>query len=202
MPQEPEKCNIATIRTWTKKGLGGALVLPAVFLILQPIAMLGQLSRYWTIHYPYIPVWKMTGLVLDSLVVLISIFLSVLYFKKKTSFPGLFLLFILFLLPLWGFTFILGDDEAAVPMMFAIQMVFVFVPYFSLSRRVQATFHPAVPFPWEGSPADEVKKGLSNRIYWFFRRTRKLSFLWAFIYTAVIIGAMLGVGVGILGNPL
>ncbi len=115
----------------TQSGIGGWLLVPAVYALLMPAASVSALTAIAVMP-------KLRGIVSDTSVVVVgawalsTVVLAVLFFRKKRMVPPLYLV----ALALQVVSATLSDGN--VPRALAVALVLG--PYLILSRRVHATF--------------------------------------------------------------
>ncbi len=155
-PQEPD----------TNKPIGGWMILPLIGLCLTPPILIFQIfSQDFFNHNIWVGVYSAeTSLPLSYLFILggelvynvfqftFSIFLVVLFFKKRTSLPNLISIFYIIVLVITvsdflALKFLLSDlysqtdpSESFKLILRALVAVVVWVPYFQISERVKETF--------------------------------------------------------------
>lgn len=147
-------------------GIGGWLLLPAFNMIVTPIVILVSLSNLTVMFDPerwqgltqvgmsgYHPLWA--PLLLFELIGAIAYFvfgmaLGWLFFNKRSNVPRLYICFLLFVMAYYGidawisqYLPAVADDSALRPDIQALRVTFwglVWIAYFSVSKRVAATF--------------------------------------------------------------
>jgi len=155
-PEEPD----------TNKPIGGWMVLPLLGMCLTPFILVFQIfSQDFFNHNIWVGVYSAeTSLPLSYLFILggelvynvfqftFSIFLVVLFFKKRTSLPNLISIFYIIVLVITvsdflALKFLLSDlysqtdpSESFKLILRALVAVVVWVPYFQISERVKETF--------------------------------------------------------------
>lgn len=149
------------------EGIGGWLILVAIGLILNPLRMLVSLSRdllpafsheTWAIlttpgSEAYHPLWApllIFELAGNSIFVIFSIVVAIMFFRKKKFFPKMIIIFLLS-----NLAFVAADYFAANAIPFIANQsdpesvrelartligCLIWVPYFIKSKRVTATF--------------------------------------------------------------
>lgn len=148
-------------------GLGGWLILVAIGLIINPIRVLVvvastfpplfQTGAWEALTTPgsenYHALWGpllIFEMVFNTLVMLASIALAVLFFRRSRRFPGFFIVFVIanlafVLLDAWLGSLVIVDEPMFDPgtvreLSRVLFGVLVWVPYMRLSKRVKNTF--------------------------------------------------------------
>jgi len=167
-------------------GIGGWLFLPLLVLVLQPILFLKELATF--LGHPGVFRFSLNIYIFlyDIILSLLSVHIVYFLLKRKAVAPVYFILGRTITFVLWSFIFFAGLD---MPMTQASQLdltrpffahlvgLFVLVPYFLFSKRVQNTFSE----PLEKTVSVErivipLEPGFLK--WWsFFTRTRKWIFL-------------------------
>jgi len=137
-------------------GIGGWLLLPAIFLIVQPIALALQaleIKEYLSDHSAAMIYWP--SVAVDLLLGGWSIVLLRQFFKKQASFPSRYLVFLIAGFATWTVTAFVLPVELFVPegtlvagsahpgvreLLIGLVWTSVFTPYLIYSRRVKNTF--------------------------------------------------------------
>jgi len=136
-------------------GLGGWLLLPAIFLLAQPLALALQAAAIKEhLHDPSTFVYW-PALFVNVLLGAWSLLLLRQFFKKQASFPSRYLVFLIagfatwtitaFLLPVELFvpkgTLVIGSAQPGIrELLIGLVWTSVFTPYLIYSRRVKNTF--------------------------------------------------------------
>jgi hypothetical protein len=144
----------------TKKdltGIGGWLILVAIGQVIGPIALLGQVARYMSTP-EYSVAWKTLPLAmggefaLNSAYFLFAIWCSINFFRKRTTFPALFIweLWLGVALPIADILLValasslsadeLVDASSMREVIRAFVMAVIWTCYTLKSRRVRNTF--------------------------------------------------------------
>ena len=130
----------------SKTGIGGCLLYPLLFLIVQPLAFLSALTQrpYSPLPATYYIYWP--NMILDVLIVCTTLILLVMFLRKKQILPALFIVALailfaaatalsMFLPPPGG-----GATDPIRTLMVLFVQCFILIPYFVLSDRVKNTF--------------------------------------------------------------
>jgi hypothetical protein len=147
------------------EGLGGWLILVGFGLLVRPVIILVLIVQGWSAYFDA-QVWhRLTTpggefflenfalvasleLVINIVLLVYSVLLLVLYFRKSHLFPGCIQVFFLFAITtgvfaIWS-AFALNqgteDIETYKPLMQALIASAIWIPYFRVSRRVKCTF--------------------------------------------------------------
>ncbi len=192
-----------------KAGIGGCLLYPLFFLVMQPISLLVILTGYSTrrlcppgYRCRYQIIWP--NVALDALIIILTLVLLVLFLRKKAILPALFVavLGLLFTLAT-GATMILpnpgGDADPVRSFVVLFVQCFVLMPYFVLSKRVKNTF--VAPLD-SGSVLDRLVlpvAPLLERFYIWLVGRGKLIFLLVLGFVIIVMAVCSSLGT-ITGN--
>ncbi len=163
-------------KPFTKRGIGGWLVLPALVLIFVPIsAVLKNYDAYQAAQgfgavriYLIYPI-----LAIDAIILISALLLGRLFFRKRRIAPPCLILHFALVFCMWNYAdaFLHNYD---VPIVQPTAHCLFFIPYLTLSRRVQNTFTEDLDRTrWLDRIFCPVSSGL-EALYRFLRRTRKL----------------------------
>ena len=198
---QPSTTPPAALGTSGKAGLGGCLLYPLFFLIVQPIAFIAMLAnpRGSTYYVPpgysvsYRIFWP--NLILDLVLVSAVSLLLVMFLRKKKFLPSLFSGTLLILYTGTTVAAILiqrpagaGDPIRTVLVLFA--QCLILVPYFVLSDRVKNTFVEEI------NPSSRLERTLArlnhpfDRLYSWLGQHRRTVTLVVLGYLIVVL--MLG----------
>jgi len=133
--------------------IGGWLIVPAIGLVLSPISLLFYISSEIMPAFTAVPLSETSGefrtyllldLLLNLLVFAYTIVVAVLFFKRRRVAPKLVMsLYLLNLLFIIGERFVfmsLNELQWIIGIINGIVPSLIWIPYFLLSKRVQATF--------------------------------------------------------------
>jgi hypothetical protein len=171
-----------------KSGFGGCLLYPLIFLILQPILFIYMLLTERSSPFPnasYRIFWPY--MIYDLIMVGAVIVLLLLFFRKKSALPAMFVLFLITIAILSGLLSdifsrlpaarVTGREPMATHLVILAQCL-VLIPYFTLSKRVKNTF--THPFD-DRSIVDKIVKPVASpaqRLYnWLVRRGKHVIWL-------------------------
>ncbi len=141
----------ATYKPVEKAGLGGCLLYPLLFLVVQPIGVVLSLFRRPQVYVPY--GYYLAGyrvhwpsVLFNVIVAVLAVLLLVLFLRKKAIVPALFVALLGFWFALATLLFLvvppppLGVESPARVWLVLLLQCFILIPYFTLSRRVRNTF--------------------------------------------------------------
>jgi hypothetical protein len=187
-----------------KAGLGGCLLYPLLFLIVQPIAFVVMLLNPRDSTYFVPPGYSVSyrifwpNLIMDLVLVGAMLLLLVMFLRKKKILPSLFIATLLILYT--GATVVaiivqrpagVGDPIRTVMVLFV--QCLILIPYFVLADRVKNTFVQELnPSSWLERPLARFT-GLLDRLYgWLGRRRRTVTWMvLGYLIVVFMLGATL-----------
>ncbi|MDH4135164.1 MAG: DUF2569 domain-containing protein [Anaerolineae bacterium] len=189
-----------------KAGIGGCLIYPLLFLVVQPIAFLWALSALFRSR-PYLRYeiyWP--NAIADVITLSLTLAVLVMFLRKKRIVPALFVGLLAFLFVLWaGMAFILlrpaGTADPIGPFMVLFLQCFILIPYLTLSGRVKNTFVGELD---SSSSLDRLFIPIASpleRFYGWLVRIGKWVFLLVLSFVTVVIGINVVIAL-ILGRSL
>jgi uncharacterized protein DUF2569 len=162
-------------RTENLKGLNGWLILVGIGVVLGPVRLLFEVTTLfypiftdgtWQLltnanseqFIPYFGVLIISEVISNTLIILASLYLIVLFFRKRRAFPTVYitivlLSFLFILLDAWVVTFIfpeipMFDSSTLHELGRGAGSLVIWVPYMLVSKRVKATFiEPEIELP-------------------------------------------------------
>lgn len=179
-----------------KSGFGGCLLYPLIFLILQPILFIYMLLTSRSSPFPnasYRIFWPY--MIYDLIMVGAVIIILLLFIRKKSALPAMFVLFLITFAILSGLLSdifsrlpaarVTGREPMATHLAILAQCL-VLIPYFTLSKRVKNTFtHPLD----DRSIVDKIVKPVASpaqRLYnWLVRRGKHV--IWISIVFVILV---------------
>ena len=180
-----------------KAGLGGCLLYPLLFLIVQPIALIVMLANPRDNTYYVPPGYSVSyrifwpNLITDLVLVGAALLLLVMFLRKKKILPSLFVTTLLILYT--GATVVaivvqrpagVGDPIRTVMVLFV--QCLILIPYFVLADRVKNTFVQELnPASWLERPLARFTRPL-DRLYGGLGRHRRTVTLMVLGYLIVV----------------